>query len=104
MIKQWFIELLAEVGVKLPEKKKKIIDIETLPDGRNLFSPDRFQNMAEWEVRWESRHGHYSGNVRSEVAAFTTRATAEAFAQTLRDAHKILRNTVEIKIKVTKVG
>ena len=35
MIKRWFIELLAEVGVKLPEKKKKIIDIETLPDGRN---------------------------------------------------------------------
>ena len=104
MIRKWINELLAEVGIKLPEKKKKVIDIESLPNGKTLFSLENFENMAKWEVRWKSRHGEYSGNVQSEVAAFTNRATAEAFAQTLRDAHKILRNTNHIGIKIEKAN
>ena len=102
-MRKWIEELLGEVGIKLLEKKKKVIDVESLPDGRTLFSMDRFENLAEWEVRWESRNGDYSGDVKSEVAAFTNRATAEAFAETLRDAHKILRNTNRIGIRVERV-
>jgi hypothetical protein len=30
-----------------------------------------------WVVRWDSRHGQYSGNTRPEVEVFTTKEDAE---------------------------
>ena len=106
MIRKWIEELLAEVGLKLPERKKRVVsvDIETVPySSGNKFDPARFDNITNWEVRWKSRSGDFSSDVRSEVAGFTSKETATEFAQTLKDAHKMLRNTNRIGIGIYKV-
>lgn len=44
-----------------------------------------------WEVRWTSRHGGYSHDVRPEVEAFTSKDAAEDFALALNNAWHLLR-------------
>jgi hypothetical protein len=46
-----------------------------------------------WEVRWESRHGEYSGDTQPEMEVFTSREEAEAFAQSLRNAFQLIRHS-----------
>jgi hypothetical protein len=53
-----------------------------------------------WVVRWDSRHGQYSGNTRPEVEVFTTKEDAEKFARELREAYKLVRHTSGITVSV----
>lgn len=46
-----------------------------------------------WVVEWTSRHGSYSGNTEKRFQAFTDEEEAEAFAEEIRRAHKIIGNT-----------
>ena len=55
-----------------------------------------------WEVRWHSRHGEYSGDIRPEVEAFTSEADAEEFATALRNAFALTRTKSGNGVTVTK--
>ncbi len=53
-------------------------------------------------VRWKSRVGSYSSDTRTEVEAFPVDKDAQDFAESLRQAHKLLRNTArETRVEVT---
>jgi hypothetical protein len=54
-----------------------------------------------WEVRWRSRHGAFSGDLRPEVECFTSEEAADEFATSLRNAFKLIRNTSRDDIGVT---
>lgn len=54
-----------------------------------------------WGVRWISRHGEYSADTMAEAEFFTSEAAADAFAESLRAAFKLTRNTSVSEIKVT---
>lgn len=89
MIRKFITELLAEVGITLPEKKvKPAIEVTTIPPP---FSAS-YKLTETWEVRWTSRHGDYSGDTKPEIAAFTSRRDAEQFAMALKSAFKLLRH------------
>ena len=53
-----------------------------------------------WEVRWYSRHGEFSGDVRTEVMIFVTEVEAEEFAQALKDAFKLIQHTSGTRVTV----
>lgn len=55
-----------------------------------------------WEVRWESRHGRFCDNVQKEVEVFTTEEDARLFKASIERAHKLLRNTVDIHVTISK--
>lgn len=46
-----------------------------------------------WIVRWESRHGEYSGNTKKEAEIFPIQEDAEAFKAQLEAAFKLIRHT-----------
>lgn len=57
-----------------------------------------------WEVRWQSRHGEYSMDVRPEIEAFPTRQAAEEFAESLRNAFDLVRHTSGTNVTVKEAG
>lgn len=79
-------------GLKQAEKTK-VIEIEE----RKAASLVAYES---WVVRWESRYGKYSGDVKPESEIFTTKADAERFAKELREAFKLIRHTSGTKVKV----
>jgi len=48
-----------------------------------------------WEVRWWSRFGRWYTDVTPVVEAFPTQEEAQAFADSLKLAFKLVRNTEE---------
>lgn len=57
-----------------------------------------------WEVRWYSRHGGYSGDVRQEVRVFPNEDDANTFAEALRDAYALLKHLHGNWVHVEKQG
>lgn len=55
-----------------------------------------------WEVRWYSRHGKFSSDIKPELECFTTEADANAFALSLRAARRLLRHTEDLGVTVSK--
>ena len=55
-----------------------------------------------WTVRWSSRQGEYSSQVQKETEVFLDKESAEAFAQALKDAFKLLRHTSGTRVTVEK--
>lgn len=55
-----------------------------------------------WDVRWNSRHGEYSGDIRPQLECFTSEEAADAFAESLRNAFKLIRTTSGNNVFVTK--
>ena len=99
MIRKFFTELLQELGITLPERKKKEAQIVNEFTQGSQFSQD-FNFADTWEVRWTSRHGSFSGDTKPEVAAFTNRHDAEKFTLTLRAAYKLLRHTSQTAVNM----
>ena len=46
-----------------------------------------------WEVRWRSRHGQYCSDTQPEVEVFTSPEDAHAFADSLRNAFRLIRHS-----------
>jgi hypothetical protein len=73
---------------------------------RKLFFRDTQLESVDvlvcWEVRWESRHGEWSHNVKPEIRAFPTEDGARAFANALNAAFKLIKHTSGTKVTVTK--
>jgi hypothetical protein len=54
-----------------------------------------------WEVRWNSRHGEYSGDIKKEAEFFPSEDDAIQFKNALVSAFKLTRNTsVETKVSI----
>ncbi len=60
------------------------------------------QAVQLWSVRWLSRYGSYSGDVREEMEAFTSEQDAIDFKQALDNAFKLLRHTSKTTVVLTK--
>lgn len=58
-----------------------------------------------WIVEWTSRHGEYSCDTKKRFQAFTDKKEAEAFAEDIRRAHKLIGNTCykETHVSVCKL-
>lgn len=98
MIRKFITELLAEVGITLPEKKVKVMNDNTsLLEKRKNF---RFNQT--WEVRWESRNGAFSSDTKPEIAAFASKHEAEVFGEVLRESFKLIRHTSGTRVTVQK--
>lgn len=57
-----------------------------------------------WEVRWWSRHGEYSHDMRPEMEAFPSEIEAKRFAHALRNAFALIRHTSGAAVKVQKAA
>jgi len=55
-----------------------------------------------WEVRWISRYGSYHQDIQKELECFTSEEEAKEFATSLRNAFKLVRNTSEDQVYITK--
>lgn len=55
-----------------------------------------------WIVEWTSRHGAYYTDEKTRFQAFTDKAEADAFADDIRRAHKLIGNTHATKVYVRK--
>ena len=55
-----------------------------------------------WEVRWYSRNGVYSQDTKPEIECFINEEDAKKFAQSLRNAFKLIRHTSGTKVEVVK--
>ena len=53
-----------------------------------------------WLVSWDARYGDYSNCTKRVCKAFFTMADADAFKESLVEAHSLLQNTVNINIRV----
>lgn len=53
-----------------------------------------------YTVRWWSRYGEYSNDIRAEVEVFTTKEDADKFAKSLKEAYSLLRHTSGTKVYV----
>lgn len=50
-------------------------------------------DIETWSVRWNKRYGDFSGQYKEVAQFFTNREEAEAFADSLRRATKLLGHT-----------
>lgn len=56
-----------------------------------------------WIVEWTSRHGKYHGDIKKRYQPFTDKGEAKKFAESLRQAHKLIGNTsYEANVEVYK--
>lgn len=58
--------------------------------------------VETWVVRWLSRYGEFSNNVRPECEVFTSFEDAEKFKQALIDAFKLIKHTYGARVTVSK--
>lgn len=67
------------------------------------FRKEKDAEGAEvWLVSWNARYGEYSGEKQRVAKAFLLEEDAIAFAESLKQAHKLLQNTNDIHIEITR--
>lgn len=72
----------------------------TVPENNRTKVVDAIQL---WEVRWTSRNGYYHSDRRPEMEAFPTEEEANFFADALKKAFSLIRNTSsENRVTVTR--
>jgi exopolyphosphatase/pppGpp-phosphohydrolase len=60
------------------------------------------ESVQVWTVRWKSRYGEFSTNVREEVVAFVDEQEAEDFKKSIENAFNLLRHTSGTTVTITK--
>lgn len=56
-----------------------------------------------WRVDWISRYDSWHGSTQKESEVFTSEEDARTFEQTLKNAHKVLKNAgSETRVTLTK--
>lgn len=59
--------------------------------------------IKSWSVRWISKQGTYPFERKTEeTEVFVSEETANTFAQSLRNAFKLLRYSADTKISITE--
>lgn len=81
--------------MKFPFQFKKLI-VPSSTDVREL------ESVQTWEVRWTSRHGDFSTDIKAEMEVFTSEEDATYFAKALRAAFNLTRITNRDEVKVRK--
>lgn len=66
----------------------------TVPTTNDVEEIDTVQT---WQVRWLSRHDKWHDSLRPELEVFLSEEAANLFAESLRNAYKLVRNTHEVK-------
>ena len=74
---------------------------------KKLFTPksDELKSVEVvqlWYVRWASRHGRFAGDTEEVMEAFTSKEDAVAFANSLKAAFALIKNTSENSIYLSK--
>lgn len=72
---------------------KKFIAIEA----RNN---DTLLTYQSYVVRWESRYGKFSADVKPEIEVFTNESDAGKFVKKLNDAFKLIKHTSGTRVIV----
>ena len=75
--------------------KKKL----TVPETNDTIE---IESIQLWKVQWTSRYGEFSGHTSQEFEAFTSEREANDFAESLRNAFKLIRHTSGNTVTVTK--
>ena len=77
----------------------------------NIFKKGTRQlnsGIDTWVVGWTRRYGQYSGDTEKCFQAFTDKDEAEDFADSIRRAHKLIRNScwseIQVDVKHQKSG
>ncbi len=71
----------------------------------NIFKKGTRQltsGVDTWVVEWTRRYGRFSGDTERCYQAFTNKEEAEDFADSIRRAHKLIGNTSETYVSVSK--
>jgi hypothetical protein len=68
----------------------------------DVKSSVKLEAIELWEVRWRSRHGEFSGDVRPEMATFTSEKDARVFADSLRAAFRLVRHIGANNVSVSR--
>ena len=55
-----------------------------------------------WVVEWTRRYGEFHGDTEQCYQAFTDKQEAEDFAESIRRANKLIGNTSQTKVTITK--
>lgn len=55
-----------------------------------------------WQVRWHSRYGKWSNEFSEENEVFLNEKDANDFAQSLKNAFKLIRHTYGTEVQVFK--
>lgn len=58
--------------------------------------------IEQWSVRWYSRYGEYSTDVRQECEFFISEDEAKLFAEQLKQAFKLVKCTSNNIVKIIK--
>lgn len=78
---------------------------------KRIFLPQRIDNSVQsetgvvyahksWVVRWESRYGQYSNDIKKEAEIFPIKEDAEAFKAQLEAAFRLIRHTSGVKVTI----
>ena len=60
------------------------------------------ETVQLWSVRWQSRNGPYSQDLRNECEFFTSEEEATLFKTALENAFALIRHTSEITVTIEK--
>jgi len=60
------------------------------------------ETVQLWQVTWYSRRGRWDSDIEKEYEVFTSEEAANDFAQSLRNAFKLLRFTYGNEVYVEK--
>lgn len=67
-------------------------------------STQQIEAVRSWSVRWKSRYTEFSDGFKDETEVFVDEELANNFADSLRQAFKLLRykNGTEVKVEENK--
>lgn len=60
------------------------------------------KSVQYWKVCWQSRYDSYSWGTSPEMEVFLSKEEAERFAESLRNAFKLIRHTSGNQVTVKK--
>lgn len=73
---------------------------------KKIFFRDKQEQAVDvyegWEVRWYSRHGAYSGDIKPEVKIFPNEEHAQDFKKALEAAFNLIKHTSQSTVRLIK--
>ena len=67
-----------------------------------LFKQKDAEGAEVWVVSWLARYGNYSTDTKRVYKAFLSKEDAEAFANSLQAAQRLLQNTNYLGVRIEK--
>jgi hypothetical protein len=67
-----------------------------------LFKQKDAEGVEVWVVSWVARYGDYSTDTKRVYKAFLSKEDAEAFANSLYAAQRLLQSTNDLGVRIEK--